>query len=433
MTCNRGIGHRSMISATLLRHTRTFPMIRSIAILSLLLAPVIAGPVLPARGQIPDAPVPVGANSHPISAATDRSPREGYVGDEACRGCHQEKFETYLNSAHHLASRLPSRTSIAGKFAPGSNILRTSNPYLYFVMTATGQGYFQSAVVKFPPFETISRKEPFGLVIGSGRKGQTYLYWKGDEIFELPVSYWTETDQWMNSPGYPDGLPNFDKPIIPRCLECHTTYIGALPPPLNRFAGNTIVLGITCEKCHGPGRAHVARTLAKTPLRPGEAEDIVNPASLSRDRQMDLCALCHAGPGTPKAAAFSFTPGDVLAQYLSISDNAPDTPDDVHAHQVQQLRSSRCFRSSGMTCTTCHDVHKPQRDVASFSDRCLTCHRIESCGRYPTMGSQILHRCVNCHMPLKQSNQIFLDTNDRQVKPQVRSHRIAIYKDTELP
>ena len=405
-------------------------MIRSIAILSLLLAPV-----LPALGQIPDAPVPAGENSHQITAATDRSAnsREGYVGDEACRGCHQEKIEAYLNSAHHLASRLPSRTSIEGKFAPGSNILRTSNPYLYFVMTATGQGYFQSAVVKFPPFETISRKEPFGLVIGSGRKGQTYLYWKGDELFELPVSYWTETDQWMNSPGYPDGLPNFDKPIIPRCLECHTTYIGALPPPLNRFAGNTIVLGITCEKCHGPGRAHVVRTLAKTPLQPGEAEDIVNPASLSRDRQMDLCALCHAGPGTPKAAAFSFAPGDVLAQYLSISDNAPDTPDDVHAHQVQQLRSSRCFRSSGMTCTTCHDVHKPQRDVASFSERCLTCHRIESCGKYPTMGPQILHSCVNCHMPLKQSNQIFLDTNDRQVKPQVRSHRIAIYKDTELP
>jgi hypothetical protein len=393
-------------------------MIRSLALLSVLLASV-----LQFLAQIPDAPVPAGA----------ANVREGYVGDEACRACHQEKFETYLNSPHHLASRLPSPASIDGKFGPGSNLLRTSNPYLTFVMTANGQRYFQSAVVRLPPSEVISRQESFDLVIGSGRKGQTYLYWKADELFELPVSYWAETGQWMNSPGYPDGLPNFDKPIIPRCLECHTTYIEPLPPPLNRFARKTVVLGITCEKCHGPGGAHVERTVSKTPLRPGEAEDIVNPASLARDRQMDLCALCHAGPGTPKAASFSFAPGGVLGQYLSLPDNAPDTPDDVHAHQVQQLRSSRCFRSSSMTCTTCHDVHRTQRDLASFADRCLTCHRIETCGEYPTLGAQILHECVQCHMPLKQSNQIVLDTQDRQVKPQVRSHRIAIYQETGLP
>ena len=376
-------------------------MIRLIALLSLLLAV-----------QMPDAPVPGGANR---------------VGDEACRACHQEKFETYLKSAHHLDSRLADSTSIEGNFTPGANFLPTSNPDLYFEMTATRQGFFQSAVVKLPPSEVISRTEPFDLVIGSGRKGQTYLYWKGDELFELPVSYWTDTGQWMNSPGYMEGLPNFDRPIIPRCLECHSSYIEPLPPPLNRFARSTLVPGITCEKCHGPGRAHVARTLAKTPLKPGEAEDIVNPASLPRDRQMDLCALCHAGPGTPKAAAFSFTPGDVLGQFLSLPDNAPDNPDDVHAHQLQQLRSSRCFRSSSMTCSTCHDVHRTQRDVASYAGRCLTCHKVESCGKYPALGSQILHDCVNCHMPLKQSNQIALDTAGGRVKPQVRSHRIAIY------
>ncbi len=342
-------------------------MKQSIAILGLFLAAL--GPLL---GQMPDAPEPANSISQSITAA-DRSAssREGYLGDEACRPCHQDKFEAYQSSAHHLASRLPSETSIEGKFTHGSNILRTSNPYLYFVMSAGKEGYFQSAVAKLPPVETISRKERFDLVIGSGRKGQTYLYWKGDELFELPVSYWTETGQWINSPGYPDGLPNFDKPIIPRCLECHTSYFDSLPPPLNRFDKQNIVLGITCEKCHGPGRAHVTRTRAKISLRPGEAEDIVNPASLSRDRQMDLCALCHAGPGTPRAPAFSFAAGGVLEKYLSIADDAPDTPVDVHAHQVQQLRSSRCFRSSSMTCTTCHNVHKTQRDAASFSEHCL--------------------------------------------------------------
>jgi hypothetical protein len=390
-------------------------VIRAIAMLSLLL---MSAPLL--HAQLPDAPAPIG-------------PRDQYVGDAACGACHREQFDSYQSSAHHIASRLPSETAIHGKFIQGSNILRTANPSLYFKMTATREGYFQTAFANLPPAETIAHQERFDFVIGSGRKGQTYLYWKGDELFELPVSYWTATDRWMNSPGYPDGLPNFDKTIIPRCVECHTTYFESLPPPLNRFNKTNEVLGITCEKCHGPGRAHVTRTQAKLPLPRGAAEDIVNPAKLSRARQMDLCALCHAGPGTPRAPAFSFVAGDALAKYLTIADDAPDTPTDVHAHQVQQLSSSRCFRSTNMTCTTCHNVHTPQRDVASFSAHCLTCHKAESCGKYPALGTRILSNCIHCHMPLKQSNQIVFDGDGGQIKPQVRNHRIAIYQDVELP
>jgi hypothetical protein len=391
------------------------PNLRAIVLTGLFLCLV---PSLP--GQLPDAP-------------ENRASRSNYVGDEACRDCHQAQFEIYLRSAHHAASRLPSQTSIEGKFTPGFNILRTANPSLFFVMSASPEGYFQTAFAKLPPAETITHQERFDLVIGSGRKGQTYLYWKGEELFELPVSYWTETDRWINSPGYPDGLPSFDKPIIPRCLECHSTYFESLSPPTNRFEKTHIVLGITCEKCHGPGAAHVMLHRSKTPVRPGEAEHVVNPASMSRERQMDLCALCHAGPGTPRAPSFSFAAGEVLAQYLAIAANAPDTPADVHGHQVQQLMSSRCYRSTTMTCSTCHDVHKPQRDADSFSARCVSCHKIEDCGKFSTLGTQILNRCTTCHMPLQQSNQIVFDADGHQIKPQVRTHKIAIYKQVNLP
>ena len=90
------------------------------------------------------------------------------------------------------------------------------------------------------------------------------------------------------------------------------------------------------------------------------------------------------------------------------------------------------YQSSAITCSTCHNVHTPQRDVASFSERCLTCHKTESCGRYATMGLQIPRDCMKCHMPLKKSNQIVLDTQGGEVKPQVRTHRIAIYSDIVL-
>ncbi len=126
--------------------------LKSIALLGLSLLFV---PLLP--GQVPDAP-----------SAAKRTVSD-YVGDAACRDCHQAQFESYLTSAHHSASRLHSQGSIDGKFTPGSNILRTSNPSLFFVMSATQEGYFQTAFAKLPPAETITHQERFDLVIGSGR------------------------------------------------------------------------------------------------------------------------------------------------------------------------------------------------------------------------------------------------------------------------
>jgi hypothetical protein len=52
---------------------------------------------------------------------------------------------------------------------------------------------------------------------------------------------------------------------------------------------------------------------------------------------------------------------------------------------------------------------------------------MESCGKYLIMGRQILRHCVDCHMPLRESNVIVFDAGGHPVKPQVRSHRIAIY------
>jgi hypothetical protein len=356
------------------------------------------------HGQLPEAPSPSG-------------PRHDYAGNDACRGCHQEIFSTYMQSAHHLASRPANRDSIHGKFTPGGNLLRTANPNVYFQMKAEGDAFFQAAMARFPPSEVLTRQEPFDLVIGSGRKGQTYLYWKGSRLFELPVSLWSETGEWMNSPGYIDGLPNFDRAIIPRCMECHATFIESRGLP-NVYDKASLLTGIGCEKCHGPGRAH-----AQSPT----ASNIVNPAKLSRARQIDLCALCHAGVGEAKGASFAFLPGDDLAKFVTLPKDPPDTPVDVHAHQVQLLENSRCFRSSQMTCTTCHDVHTEQRDLSYFSAKCVTCHQAQQCGKFATLGTDILHKCVDCHMPLRQTKVIALDAGGHSVNPQVRTHRIAVY------
>jgi hypothetical protein len=76
------------------------------------------------------------------------------AGNQACRSCHGEKVNTYLTTAHHYTSQLPTQSSIAGSFAPGLNVLKTSNQYLYFFMQAKPEGFFESAVEQVSPVKT---------------------------------------------------------------------------------------------------------------------------------------------------------------------------------------------------------------------------------------------------------------------------------------
>ena len=164
--------------------------------------------------------------------------RELYVGDEVCGSCHSDNFETFSRTAHHLTSRPASVHSIAGSFASGANTMRTSNPGLSFHMEAKNGRFYETALWGIPPATTPQIK-PIEVVIGSGRKGQTYLYWKGERLFQLPVSYWVDLGQWVNSPGYEDGYADFARPVPSRCLECHGSYAESLPgaPPNNRYEG----------------------------------------------------------------------------------------------------------------------------------------------------------------------------------------------------
>jgi hypothetical protein len=354
---------------------------------------------------------------------------EHYIGDGACGSCHREKVDTFHQTAHYLTSMLPDKSSILGKFSPDANTRTTSNPDLFFrmdeKMDEKEDGFFQTAVQGTAPYTT-ERTERFGLVIGSGEKGQTYLFWKGDLLFQLPVSYWTQLG-WVNSPGYRDGVANFERPILPRCLECHATYFDSVPPPPNQYSKAGFVLGITCEKCHGPGREHVQRESAK--LSGSSDPAILNPARFSRARQMDLCAWCHAGRGEALSPVFSYLPGEPLDKYIALPPPDPNAEVDVHGSQVELLEKSRCFQSSSMTCLTCHDVHTSQHDLPAFSQRCLVCHKPQT-AMFPKRTHQVASDCIGCHMPKQETNLIVFDSNGKKTRPEVRSHWITIYPAT---
>ncbi|MGB2667122.1 MAG: multiheme c-type cytochrome [Candidatus Acidiferrum sp.] len=368
------------------------------------------------------------AGAKPAAAEKAEDARQNFVGDSACKECHGAIAETYLHTTHHLTSQLPTRDSIAGSFVPNGNVLKTSNPDLHFLMKARAGGFYQTAVFWQPPDQKM-RSERIDFVTGSGEKGQTYLYWRGNQLFQLPVSYWTDLRAWVNSPGFTDGVADFNRPIVPRCLECHATYFASEPSERadNFYRKSGFVLGISCERCHGAGREHVRQERLAAAAGSAGKSAIVNPGSLTHGRQMEICAQCHGGIGESLSSAFSYIPGQPLEKYIKLQRPDEDARVDVHGNQVALTQRSRCYQSSQMTCTTCHDVHAAERPAAAYSEKCLQCHKDKDCGEFAKLGRKIRENCIDCHMPLQDSNLIISNVAEKQVKAKMRNHWIKVY------
>ncbi len=331
-------------------------------------------------------------------------------GVEACRTCHPAIAATFVQTAHFQTSRRAGAESIKGSFTEGTNLLRTRVDGTYFRMEKRRDGFYQTGYEKGK-----SHTERFDLVIGSGRRGQSYLYWRNGLLFQLPVSYLAAADEWINSPGYPDGEVHFGRLIPPRCLECHSTDFhleGELPK--GKYTDD-YALGISCPRCHGGGTDHAK-------LR--------NPARFSRERKIDTCAYCHSGIREPRKPLFSYRPGEVLDDYLAPEADAEHARPDVHGNQVALLRRSKCFQASAdMSCSTCHDVHRQETDLAQLSRKCDQCHQPAQCKLAAKVGAGISNHCVTCHMPNQRSNLIVMNTSRKQVFQLYRTHIIGIYAD----
>jgi hypothetical protein len=418
--------------------------------LGLATALLIVSGILCVAGATPGRQAQVGTASADGKASTAASgaksfEERGFVGDNDCRTCHQREFESFVKTRHHEDSALPSTQSIHGHFDLGRDTMASLDPGVSFRMVAKNEAFYETSFEGEPGHQK-ARTEKIDIVIGSGRKGQTFLYWRGDELFELPVSYWTNLDRWVNSPGYVDGTADFGRGINPRCLECHSTYFQEISGSKAgfHFDRQHFVLGISCERCHGAGGEHVrlhssqtgasAASLAVSNGAAATSEAVkMAPIGFERDRQVDICAQCHGGIGAGLTPALSFKPGEALAPHISLESD-PLARVDVHGNQVALLQKSRCFQSSaGMTCSTCHNLHEPEREAASYSAVCLTCHQTSACPTFSKMPPPAVTNCIDCHMPEQQSNSLRVDLEDQQVPIKVRNHWIRVYPSQASP
>lgn len=352
-----------------------------------------------------------------------------YVGVDACVDCHESKVDSYKKTSHFRAMLTPGIDPILGHYDPDeNNIMRTRRDELRYEMTQDDRGYYQTSI-EVRPHGTERRTEQIDLVMGSGKLAQSFLYWQDRALFQLPLVFFTPLEVWTNAPGFLDTWPQWTREITPRCLECHSTYFEQVPGSQNAYFHDTMVMRITCERCHGPGSKHVDFHYEEPTA---EARYIVDPRELSRERHLEICSQCHGSIGTPVKPSFSYVPGKPLGDYLEYS-NDDGTTALVHTvNQLQRLEQSECFKHSSMTCIDCHDPHLHERDdLQTFSERCITCHEVEHCGVSKRLGDSIAENCIDCHMPRRDdaSTPFYLAAGDDLKLLQLRDHLVAIYPE----
>ncbi|HZE85708.1 MAG TPA: cytochrome c3 family protein [Puia sp.] len=352
-----------------------------------------------------------------------------FAGSASCISCHKSIYESHIGTAHYKTSKPASKEFIKGSFETGKNHF-IYNKWMEVVMENKNGGYYQTAFMNGEQ----SQSERFDIVIGSGRKGQTYLYWNNGKLYQLPVSYYTPLDDWCNSPGYSTNYIRFSRQIPAHCIECHGTHAKAevRPDEGTVFTKSQLVYGVDCEKCHGPGTEHIVFHTA----HPGEktGKFIIDAKLLARQQRLDACALCHSGVRDELKPAFSFKVGDKLDDFSKPAYNTDSMSTlDVHGNQYGLLTSSKCFRVSQMDCSSCHNVHVNEVNSPKlFSQRCMTCHTQaahNTCTMPATSGLVLGDNCIDCHMPSLPSQKISLEfSNASKSTPDlVRTHRIAIY------
>jgi predicted CXXCH cytochrome family protein len=249
----------------------------------------------------------------------------------------------------------------------------------------------------------VDGRVPLKYYVGSNTRGRTFLFEIDRYLYQSPINYYSETHTWDMSPGYADltAMP-LNHPVDRTCLFCHASRIAPVEPGTsNRFAGAAFLQnGVSCERCHGAGSAHVA----------GQGK-MINPAELAPAGRDSICTQCHLEGQARIARAgrtlTDFRPGDLLSDSISVFvfANAGSAARGAVSH-VESLAESVCKRRSGeaMSCLSCHDPHAqpvPAARAEYYRTRCLQCHAPMATGHYANRRD-----CLACHMPRVESADI---------------------------
>ena len=362
----------------------------------------------------------------PIQSPAERrpdltEPRSTAFADPAvCATCHEDVAPTYALTG---MARSFSRVSTA-QFAAPARLHHEASDRYYTMVERDGRFYQRRHQIGFGGKETNVVELEAHYVVGSGNHARTFLHRTPDgRLVQLPVSWYAERGgYWAMSPGYDRAAHmDFRRVLDTGCMSCHNGYPRGLVEDEGagpRLGAASLPEGIDCQRCHGPGQAHV--DAVKTGDAQAIARAIVNPAKLDRDRQLEACMQCHLeSTSSPlpfqiqryEQPPFSYTPGKVLSDYFVHFDHAPGGRRDDKfeiAGGAYRLRRSACFQRSNMTCLTCHNPHDVPRGVTAVERQvavCQSCHQETHRGGVPSVpGAAARATCLDCHMPKRRTD-----------------------------
>ncbi len=368
-----------------------------------------------------------------------------YVGASVCRSCHLDHFASWRRTYHSTMTQLPTPESVLGRFdgAAVTAFGSSATP-----LERDGRFYFQLPATRTDP----SREAEVALSVGSRRYQQYFeRIGAGEQVSyrRLPLLWHVAEARWMHLNGVflerdSDDWTQHQSLWNVNCIFCHNT--GVVPGVRKSSSGLDLEsdssvsdLGVSCEACHGPGRAHaernrspVQRYLSQLKLSPPQT-DIVNPARLAQPQSLAVCGQCHSQRlpdpveklWTYLATGPTFRPGDVLAGHvtpLTRDTPVPDptAPPDTYrnrfwsdgtarltSYEYLGITQSPCLKDPNFTCRSCHTMHggdvKGQIEPSMRGDRaCTQCHtqigqNISAHTHHPAESSG--SRCLDCHMP----------------------------------
>lgn len=380
----------------------------------------------------------VGCGPEPTPESDDLAyrnldPAVEYVGREACRSCHADKYETFVEAqmGRSIKPAHPSRS--AARF-DGVAPVYDETLDLYYQPLRRGDDLF---VVEFrlADGDTVhKRTEKIDYIVGSGQHTNSHIMSVNGYLYQMPLTWYAQDGKWDLPPGFADGNNSrFDRPIPEACMTCHNAMPEFIPGSENKFGH--VPAGIDCERCHGPGALHVEEKMAGIVVDTSSQTDwtIVNPANLPLDRQFDVCQRCHMQGATVYKEGMGprdFRPGMRLADVLNVfwPRYADSTQQFIMASHPDRMRMSECFvgsraegsSTSSMTCTTCHDPHVSIETLGAdhYRDACLSCHvgggldeqpeetAVGVCTEDPSVRRAAGDNCVQCHMPVSGSSDI---------------------------
>lgn len=323
--------------------------------------------------------------------------RDQYVGSETCGRCHEDKFETQKNTP--MARAVKTATAAAFTNMPHTMHFRAGSYDYLLSHSATGANYSTTNGQQ-------SASEAVSWVFGDRQFGDTFLYQQNGIYFESRVSYYRQLNGLDLTTGRTQFAPSRIETALgrrmspdepPLCFGCHSTASSTD----GVFHPERLIPGVSCEACHGPGAQHVAQMSLEHDARTSTL--IFNPARLGPNDSVDFCGACHR---TSADVSLNTISGLFLLRFPAYG-----------------LEQSRCWRNSDarLTCTACHDPHKPRVQEAAFYDKvCVSCHSPATAGSREQAHANAIckvsnHDCVSCHMRKYTIPSMHTDFTDHKI------------------